>query len=485
MNWNLEDVGKYELTTMQKKLINRWAAVAALISAPFYYAPHSQAQDASKEDINKLLRRIDELEQKVKVMERNREVDQETAAEKAKTTPTVSLGAAGLVIRSADSNFVMNVHGYRQADGRFFLNDRETANDTFLLRRVRPIIEGSVFDKFDYCLMLDFGSGNGSSSTAGNNALLDDAYLNARLWQPFQVQVGKYKSPVGLERLQSSADLLFIETGFATQLTPNYDLGASIHNSYFDVPLGYSIGIYNGAADATSDDADVTDEGKDVVGRLFAQPFFKTDIEPFLKLGFGVGGSIGNHSGALPNYKTAGQQTFFSYAAGDTANGRQYRLDPQAYYYWGPFGVEGEYILSSQKVQSTTAGVPALARFNNRAWQVEASYFLTGEENSFKYTSRQHVVPVHRLFNNGGWGAFEVVARLQQLSLDKQTFPNYAAAGSAREATSWGAGLNWYLNENVKLNLNYESTSFRGSPAPNAVTAKQEHIIFSRIQFQF
>jgi phosphate-selective porin OprO/OprP len=219
---------------------------------------------------------------------------------------------------------------------------------------------------------------------------------------------------------------------------------------------------------------------------LFAQPFLKTDIEPLRKLGFGAGGSIGNHAGALTSYKTAGQQTFFSYAAADTANGRQYRLDPQAYYYWGPFGVLGEYALSSQKVQSTstTPGVAHLARFNNRAWQVEASYFLTGEENSFKYTSRQHVVPLHRLFD-GGWGAFEVVGRVQQLSLDKQAFPNYAAAGSARVATAWGAGLNWYLNENVKLNLNYESTSFRGGLSPNAITAKQEHIIFSRIQFQF
>src|SRR5258706_12973442 len=111
---------------MQDKLINRWAAVAVLISAPFF-APHSQAQDASKEDINKLLQRIGELEQKVKVLERNREVDQDIAAEENKTTPTVSLGSAGLVIRSADSNFVMNAHGYIQADGRFFLNDHATA----------------------------------------------------------------------------------------------------------------------------------------------------------------------------------------------------------------------------------------------------------------------------------------------------------------------------------------------------------------------
>ena len=42
-------------------------------------------------------------------------------------------------------------------DGRFY-GDGGTAHDTFLLRRVRPIIEGTVFEKYDYRVMLDFGS---------------------------------------------------------------------------------------------------------------------------------------------------------------------------------------------------------------------------------------------------------------------------------------------------------------------------------------
>ena len=58
------------------------------------------------------------------------------------------------------------------------------------------------------------------------------------LGSSFSFRFGKYKSPIGLERLESTADLNLIETGFATALTPNYDLGASIHNSYFDNPLG-------------------------------------------------------------------------------------------------------------------------------------------------------------------------------------------------------------------------------------------------------
>ena len=469
--------------------LSQWVATAAIIGAPFHIS-FAQAIDATtngtNENIQVLIQRINELEQKVKELERNREVDKEADQKKAKVTPTISLGANGLVVKSADSNFVMIAHGYVQGDARFYL-DHKTTPDTFLLRRIRPIIEGTAWGNFDYRLMLDLGSGNVNGSSAVNNAILDDAYVNARPWQQFQIQAGKYKSPIGLERLESTADLNLIETGFATDLTPNYDLGVSIHNSFFDVPLGYSIGIYNGATDNGSDDQD-SDEGKDVVGRLFAQPFIHTDVTPLRRLGFGVAGSVGDHFGTLPAYKTSGQQTIFSYATNVTANGQQYRIDPQAYYYVGPFGLLGEYVLSSQEVKSTTAHPPTNERFNNRAWQVEASYFLTGEENSFKYTSLQHVVPLRRLgADGGGWGAFEVVARVQQLTLDDAIFADkFATSISASQATAWAAGLNWYLNSNIKVNLNYEQTTFKGgSSAANSPTAKPEHAILTRCQLLF
>ncbi len=464
----------------------QYIATIVVILAAQFSASESRAQDATNQDVPALIKRIDDLEQKLKALERNRELDQDASAEKAKTTPTVSLGANGLIVRSADSNFVMDLHGYAQADARYYL-DHKTVPDTFLLRRVRPIVEGTVYDKFDYRLMADLGTGDGSGSSAGNNALLDDAYVNARLWPDLQIQVGKFKSPVGLERLQSTAELTFVETGFATQMTPNYDLGAAIHNTLWNSPINYSIGIFNGAADAASDDADVNDEGKDIVGRVFVQPFLHSDSDSLSKLAFGVGGSYGTHSGPLPSYKTPGQQTFFAFATGVTANGPQYRIDPQAYYYWGPFGILGEYIFSYQTVSATVAGSAPRVHFNNSAWQVEGSYFLTGEENSFKATSLKHVVPVRPFsLGGGGWGALELVARVGQLTLDDAAFPLYASSTSARQATSWGAGVNWYLNSNLKLNLDFESTSFRGgSSAAASATANDEHAILSRVQFSF
>lgn len=484
------------------------------VAATYWGGPISLAQNAdSVEVIKQLQKRIDDLEQKVralegalksahptnpppeqqveelaqkaKVLERKRELDQEAAAESARSLPAVSLGVDGLIVRSGDSNFLMNVHGYAQADGRFYLNEHNPANDTFLLRRVRPIVEGTVYNRFDYRLMADFGSGNASGSSAGNNALLDDAYVNARILPGAQLQIGKYKSPVGLERLQSTAESLFIESGFATQLTPNYDLGIELHNQLFNSPVNYALGIFNGAADAASADADATDEGKDVVGRIFFQPFLKTDYEALNKLGFGLGGSVGHHEGALPGYKTPGQQTFFSYAGSVSAAGRQYRLDPQFFYYWGPFGMLGEYVVSSQEVKNSTLN--RTARFDHAAWQIEATYFLTGDDNSFRSTSRNAFRPEHPFsFGGGGWGAFELVARVGQLSLDRAAFPAFASSSSAREATAWGIGLNWYLNSNIRFYGDFESTHLGGgSKTANSLTARDERVILGRVQFSF
>jgi phosphate-selective porin OprO/OprP len=481
-----------------------------LLALAVLVLPALDVYSQDSEIIKQLQRKVEELDNKVRALEQsqsgasggprtNQLVEAMGASQKeerseeltpapsasASEQPNVSLGMNGLIVRTGGSNFLMNIHGYAQADGRFYFDEHNPANDTFLLRRVRPIVEGTVYQWFDYRLMADFGSGNGAGSSLGNNALLDDAYVNARVFPDLQIQVGKYKSPVGLERLESMAELLFIENGFATQLTPNYDVGLEVHNNLFNSPVNYAVGVFNGAADAASSDADTTDEGKDVAGRLFLQPFLRSDNEALNKLGFGVGGSVGHHEGPLPGYKTPGQQTFFSYATAVSAKGQQYRIDPQFFYYWGPFGVLGEYIVSSQEVIAPTKN--SSARFNNSAWQVEASYFLTGDNNSFRSTSRNLFQPDHPFnFGEGGWGAFEVVARIQQLSLDRDAFPNWVSSSSAREATAWGVGLNWYLNSAIRFYLDFESTHFDGgSKATGALTARDERVVLGRVQFSF
>ena len=95
----------------------------------------------------------------------------------------------------------------------------------------------------------------------------------------------------------------------------------------------------------------------------------------------------------------------------------------------------------------------------HEAWQVTTTCALTGEAVGYKSPVPKH--PYDRA--SGGWGAFELAARYERLSLDAATFPIYAdPKSSVRRADSWGAGINWYLNKSVRLMLDFDQTQFDG-----------------------
>ena len=92
-----------------------------------------------------------------------------------------------------------------QADGRFFIGDeRFPQNDTFLFRRVEPTIEGSWGKLIGFRL---------NAQLAGDSATLNDAYVDLRFDPRATLRIGKTKTPLGLERLQSSASLAMVELG--------------------------------------------------------------------------------------------------------------------------------------------------------------------------------------------------------------------------------------------------------------------------------
>src|SRR5262245_58627839 len=123
--------------------IHRWVPAALLVAAGVTNSP-LRADDS--DETRMLKNRIEELDKKVRLLERKMELDQEAAAASAATAASVTAGAHGFTIRSADTNFLLRVRGYVQADARFYPDDHAagTVNDTFLLRRVRPIFEGTV-----------------------------------------------------------------------------------------------------------------------------------------------------------------------------------------------------------------------------------------------------------------------------------------------------------------------------------------------------
>src|SRR5690606_33545121 len=87
--------------------------------------------------------KIDELDQQIRILQRQRELDKEETEAKEKKLPVLNVGAKGFSIASPEEDFLLRFRGYLQADGRFYPDDDENAlDDTFTLRRIRPILEG-------------------------------------------------------------------------------------------------------------------------------------------------------------------------------------------------------------------------------------------------------------------------------------------------------------------------------------------------------
>jgi len=102
---------------------------------------------------------------------------------------------------------------------------------------------------------------------------------------------------------------------------------------------------------------------------------------------------------------------------------------------------------------------------DNSAWQLSASWFLTGERESYNnFVPKSRFTPGRK---GSGWGAWELVARVQELRIDEAAFAGGASSFAdpsvaPRRAVAYGIGLNWYLDEYVRWMFDYEHTRFDG-----------------------
>jgi phosphate-selective porin OprO and OprP len=453
-------------------------------------AAHAQTPNdaAATPTIAALLQRIEAQEARIKALERKLAIKEEAVNAEATAPALVSVTPARTSIASADRANNIRFRGVLHFDGRRYIDDatRETA-DTWLLRRVRATLEGTYNGIYDFRFTPDFG---------GGKSIILDAYVAARLRPWAVLQAGKFKVPVGLERLQSSTDLRFIERAFPTSLVPNRDLGLQVSGDVAGGALQYSVGYFNGVTDGGSSDGNTPtpDTDNDSKGDWAARLFFR----PPQGLGLGLAVTWVDSTGdttttLLPTYRTPGQQSFFSFRANTTteandavfADGERLRVSPQAYYYAGRLGLLGEYVVVREdvtRVISTT-----LTRSDSlemHAWQAQISWLITGEQESFSSLISRSTFELGK----PGWGAFELVARYHVLDIDNDAFTGGAnsfanPATAASKASAYGMGVNWYLNQNIKLSLTYDRTEFEGGAASG--DRPEEQVLLTRFALSF
>ena len=314
-------------------------------------------------------------------------------------------------------------------------------HDSSETRRARLYFSGLIYDNIDFKLQFDF---------AGGDADLKDAYIGLKDFPFGKIRAGHFKEPFGLEELTSSKYITFIERSLPTEaFSPSRNAGVMLFDTAFDERMTWAVGVFKNTDDF-GDDKDDDDGGYSVTARLTAVPIYKDKGASLLHLGVGYSRRDTAHKSSLDrdgtSFSSRPEAHMFDrfVDTGDFASNNSDLLGLEAAWVEGPLSVQGEYMFARADQRSTSAN----ADFDG--YYVQASYFLTGEHRKYKKSSGafSRVKPNKNFGSDRGWGAWELAARYSAVDLDDSSING----GKLDNIT---AGLNWYLNPNTRLMLNY------------------------------
>jgi hypothetical protein len=138
---------------------------------------------------------------------------------------------------------------------------------TIFVRRIRPEIQGTIANHFDF----QFGGEFGSTPTAGQYGTLTDAYVIVNYSPVAQLQIGQYDVPFTLENRTSDKYFDFMERSLAVRafgVPANKDAGAMLWGYAPNRLLYYSIGVFNGDGQSFKNQ----DSRPALIGRAFVAP---------------------------------------------------------------------------------------------------------------------------------------------------------------------------------------------------------------------
>ncbi len=418
----------------------------------------------------------------------------------------------GLEIRSADDFITFEFHNLTQADYRDFSNTGDALHNNFVIPRQRWYLQGQLTPYAYYYTVINRGY--------GPLDVLDswvDFNFAPRYKEKFQIRVGRMKTPFSYEYIKiSESDLIAPERSlFIGNFAGNRQIGAMMHGQLFERQMEYFVGAFNGPRRSFQG----YDNSKDLYTFLNFKPFLHSGLDWLEQLNLSTSYNVGNeHSPLQPAFLTTANDqspsanaqnvspTFLEFNNGAFENGMRMAWGGDLTYYYKSFtltaGYQGgyqQYSFSSQTLPSTKnflLGTDAFVGFGStqrttvplEGWNVALTYFITGEE----ITRRVYLLEPKRPFGfyNGRLnpGAIELFSRVSNLQLGSQIFTDNLANPAlwSNKATAVDTGVNWYLNNYVRIYIDWQHAMF-GSPVylgTNHYT-KHENLYWLRTQVFF
>ena len=155
------------------------------------------------------------------------------------------------------------------------------------------------------------------------------------------------------------------------------------------------------------------------------------------------------------------------------------RFGAEAALVYGPFSAQSEYI------QTDVSGHGYNNNESMNGYYGYMTYFLTGESRNYKAktASWDRIKPNHNFDLKGGWGAWELAAGYDYMSLNSGVI-------NGGRASTFKTGINWYPNSHVRVMADYVhaldiSTTNAVTPTGRAFNNADLDIIETRIQLDW
>lgn len=280
-------------------------------------------------------------------------------------------------------------------EGRF-VEGAGANKDRFRLRRARINLTGDFAEQFDFKVEGEFeqsdlgitvrdAAGKTLASNSTRTAFgATDIFINWHRFPEFNVKIGQYKAPFGLDQLTPDTKLYLTERSQVTSaLTPERQLGvtiwgkplASVFPEQKDL-LTYSAGIFNGNGRNFS----VNDNNEYMyVGRVEVQPFKAKIFNEDAWLKFGTDAltsrdDAGTVLSPAGNLRVNSDGSLTSFTAPSAAERDAYGVD--ATFHLGPFDLIGEYLSERFHSRTVNGVAPLFQGFRADGYYVQGSYFL-------------------------------------------------------------------------------------------------------------
>ena len=341
---------------------------------------------------------------------------------------------------------------HQSGNNRLQIND---IDDGVYARRARLGFDGSFMESTE--VRLDYEMG------APGHPSLFDAYGNL-LHVPFfgTMRMGQFREPFSLEAQTSSNFYTFMERAYNTSFDPSRNWGVMFYNHNSAETLTWAVGAFRDQTNFFG--ADVTDSGgRAFTGRMtwLAHYSEENDGDDFWEIGSSY--SYRDPKNDRVNYPVKPLNFLLETGrnSNDTFNVPNIlQLENRNAESVQLYGLETTRTLGALNLQAEyialVMDLPGASYYSHGSY-AQASYFLTGEHRrwnrslgTFAPTKVSNPFLTRQGKGFQGTGAWEIALRWCDINI--QGTPGGNAILGYSSATT--AGLNWYLNENVRMMFN-------------------------------